>query len=180
MNNAESFLKRKRIFSGNLGNSPKLKYKPNHWNGTVYWVADYRTRTAFVFCNHYMIDVAHINFVKDLYSQRVVEIDKNSQQYAEVLDNINRIRRIYADQEKRDKERAEWIDKQNRYAAAALEKVIEQSKRSRVGDCADSTRDSKKRGDGRLFGESVVQLRILRRRRSGSSGFSRRVKACST
>lgn len=178
MNNAESFLKQEHIYVGYLSNSPKLKYKPRHWENRVYWVSENGTTQALIWCNHFMIDFAHIGFVRELYSHRMRLVEHGSNEHAEVLENINRIRRIYEDQEKRDQERSKWIEEQNRYAAEALRKAIE-GQRSGSGDRTGATRDSDRRRNGRLLKASLDQLRLIRRRGSGRSRFPRRVEACS-
>lgn len=178
MNNAESFLKQKHIYVGTLGNSPKLKYKPRHWDNKVYWVSENGTTQALILCNHFMVDFAHIGFVAEIYSRdkRLVKI--GSSEHSEVLENINRIRRIYEDQKKRDQERSKWIEEQNRYAAEALRKAIE-GQRSGSRDRTSVTRDGDRRRNGRLLRASLDQLRLIRRRGSSRSRFSRRVEACS-
>lgn len=178
MNNAESFLKQKDIYVGTLGNSPKLKYKPKHWDSKVYWVTEGNSTQALILCNHFMVDFAHVGFVREIYSNRMRLVKKGSEEHAEIIENVKRIRRIYAEQKKRDQERQSWIEQQNKYAADALRKAIIESKRSSVRDRKDFTRNRPERRNGRLLETSVDKLRLIRRRGSSRSRFSRRVEAC--
>ncbi len=178
MNNAESFLKQRDIYVGTLGNSPKLGYKPKHWDSKVYWVTEGNSTQALILCNHFMVDFAHVGFVREIYSNRMRLVKQGSEEHAEIIENVKRIRRIYAEQKKRDQERQSWIEQQNKYAADALEKAIRESKRSSIGNSAGSTGNRPERRNGRLLETSVDKLRLIRRRGSSRSRFPRRVEAC--
>lgn len=107
MNNADEFLKRKRIFIATFIPTDKYTKPPasNHWTVHVPVVFDYRSkqRKAYVMGNDYVVEVVHAGFINKFFSLR--EVPSTDAQYQNIVERVKYIRGIYERQKESDKSR---------------------------------------------------------------------------